>query len=402
VGVDTAYYLVHSMLPSARLTQGSFEDFDLIAADNFARAARKAGVKHIIYLGGLLPNHRPLSPHLASRLEVERTLASAGVPLTTLRASLIVGPEGSSFQMLVRLVKRLPVMLCPRWTESLTQPIALEDVVTLLAYCAQHPERSKGVQDIGGPDTLSYRQMIQATADAVGVRRWLAPFPFFTPGFSRLWVTLITGAPKALVQPLVESLRHDMVAGDRRWQIAAGVSGKSLDKCLRESLAHEQGKRPRAYRPAKQDPDVRSVQRLPRPAGRDAVWVGEEYLRWLPRYIPWILHVKLENGLCNLRVGGRNMLVLELSKERSTPDRSLFYIREGWLSKKVGRGRLEFRLSLDGKTFVAALHEYRPALPWYVYKYTQALVHLVVMRAFGRHLRKLAQNDTLKSTGEIK
>ncbi len=397
-GVETAYYLVHSMLPSARLTQGSFEDFDLIAADNFARAARKAGVKQIIYLGGLLPNHRPLSRHLASRLEVERTLASAGIPVTTLRASLIVGPEGSSFQMLVRLVQRLPVMICPRWTESLTQPIALDDVVELLAYCVEHPERSRGVHDIGGPDVLSYREMIAMTSEVLDKHRWLARFPLFTPGLSRLWVSLITGAPKALVQPLVQSLRHDMVAGNRTWQLAAGVVGTSFRKSLEDSLAQEQGLRPRAYRPATADPDVRSVQRLPRPAGRDAFWLGEEYMRWLPTFIPWLLNVKVEkDGFCRFSIGNRALLVLELSKERSTPDRALFYIREGWLTKKVGRGRLEFRLSLDGKTFFAALHEYRPRLPWYVYKFTQALAHLVVMRAFGTHLRKQALGATLNT-----
>jgi uncharacterized protein YbjT (DUF2867 family) len=398
-GVETAYYLVHSMLPSARLTQGSFEDFDLIAADNFARAARKMGVKQIIYLGGLLPHHRPLSRHLASRLEVERTLASAGIPVTTLRASLIVGPEGSSFQMLVRLVRRLPMMICPRWTESLTQPIALEDVVELLAYCVEHPERSQGVHDIGGPDVLSYRQMIELTAEALGKRRWLAPFPLFTPGASRLWVSLMTGAPRALVLPLVQSLRHDMVANTREWQLTTGIEGKSFRQSLKDSLADEHGNRPRAYRPAIADPDVRSVQRLTRPAGRDAFWLGEEYMRWLPSLAPWLLNVQVDKeGFCRFYVGKLTLLVLQLSPERSSPERALFYIREGWLTKKVGRGRLEFRLGLDGKTFFAALHEYRPRLPWYVYKWTQALAHLFVMRAFGAHLRKLSHSATLSTS----
>ena len=117
-GADVAVYLVHSMMPSARLTQASFADMDLILADNFARAAKRVGVKQIVYLGGVVPETGVLSPHLASRVEVERALAAHGVPVTTLRASLVIGPDGSSFRILQRLVERLPVMLLPRWTRS--------------------------------------------------------------------------------------------------------------------------------------------------------------------------------------------------------------------------------------------------------------------------------------------
>ena len=130
-------YLVHSMLPSAHLTQGNFRDFDLICADNFGRAAARNGVRQIIYLGGIVPaaanRGHALSSHLASRLEVENTLAASGVPVTALRAALVVGRGGSSFDILVKLVTRLPAMICPAWTSTRTQPIALSDVVALLA-----------------------------------------------------------------------------------------------------------------------------------------------------------------------------------------------------------------------------------------------------------------------------
>ncbi|MBM4394046.1 MAG: NAD(P)H-binding protein, partial [Deltaproteobacteria bacterium] len=131
-GIEVVYYLVHSMLPSSGLTQASFEDMDLILADNVARAAAKVGAKRIIYLGGLIPIDATLSRHLESRREVESALGTHAVPVTTVRAGLVIGPEGSSFSILERLVRRLPSMVLPRWTRERTQPIALDDVVELL------------------------------------------------------------------------------------------------------------------------------------------------------------------------------------------------------------------------------------------------------------------------------
>lgn len=153
-GADYAIYLVHSMLPSARLTQGSFEDMDLILADNFAQAAEKNGVKQIVYLSGLIPDTDDLSRHLKSRLEVEKVLGSYNVPLTTLRAGLIVGPRGSSFPILVKLVKRLPIMLLPKWTNTLTHPIALQDVLHAIKQCIGNQTVFNRPIDIGGPDVI--------------------------------------------------------------------------------------------------------------------------------------------------------------------------------------------------------------------------------------------------------
>ena len=225
-GADIGVYLVHSMLPTARLTQGSFADLDLLLADNFARAAARAGVKRIIYLGGLIPpSDEELSAHLASRLEVEAALASSGVPVTTLRAGLIVGGGGSSLRMLVRLVARLPMMIAPAWTRQPCQPIAVEDVIAILAGCVRDPGTAGETYDIGGPDVLSYREMMHETARILGKRRLIIPVPLFTPALSRLWVTLVTQTPRELVAPLVQSLRHSMVARDRRLQERLGIPG---------------------------------------------------------------------------------------------------------------------------------------------------------------------------------
>jgi len=149
-GAEYAYYLVHSMMPSARLTQGSFWDFDLIVADNFARAAQRAGVKQIIYLGGIVPGREVLSHHLTSRFEVERALQAYGVPVTTLRAGLVVGAEGSSFLAMARTLERLPVVFCPPWADTLSHPVALEDAVTLLAFCLGDRRTCRGWRGADG------------------------------------------------------------------------------------------------------------------------------------------------------------------------------------------------------------------------------------------------------------
>lgn len=393
-GVDLAVYLVHSMLPSARLVQGSFEDLDLIAADNFGRAARAARVSRIVYLGGLLPAGEPLSRHLASRLEVEETLRASGVPLTTLRAGLVVGAGGSSFEMLARLVKRLPAMLCPAWTLTRTQPVALSDVVATLRAALTRVEALGATLDVGGPEVLTYRGMLAETARQLGLRRLLVPVSLLSPRLSTLWVRLFTGAPRALVAPLVESLSHEMVARDRSLQVALAGEAKPFREALAEALAPGPGstalERMRA-RPAARL--VRSVQRLPLPRGWDAEGAAREYGAWLPRAFRPFLEVSAEGGTrfaFRARPFRAPLLVLELSPERSSRSRALFYIRAGLLVRPGERGRLEFREALGGRVLLAAIHDFRPRLPWPLYVATQAVAHLAVMRAFGRHLDGLA------------
>lgn len=211
-GADVAIYLVHSMLPSARLTQGSFRDFDMILADNFSRAAKLANVKHIIYLSGIIPPDALLSEHLQSRLEVENILKSSGVPTTSLRAGLIIGPEGSSFEMMLRLVQRLPAMVCPYWTSTLSYPIAVWDVVAVINHCIENgPLETTDCLDICGPDPLSYEEMMRHLSLKLDKKHMFLPVPFVSPQLSKLWVRLITGAPKDLVYPLVDSLKTHMI-----------------------------------------------------------------------------------------------------------------------------------------------------------------------------------------------
>ena len=399
-GCEIAVYLVHSMMPTARLTQGSFDDLDLICADNFARAAASNGVRHIVYLGGLLPKtNEKLSRHLESRCEVEQALGSRGVPVTTLRAGLVIGAGGSSFDMMARLVGRLPFMIGPRWTRSLSQGIELSDAVALLAFAMERPGLAGRAYDIAGPDVVSYADMLRMTGAAQGKRTRVITLPIRTVKLSLLWVSLITGAPSALVLPLVESLRHDMVATDGLvLQREAGLEPRPLREALEravqdEKLAAARGPAPRRSPRRSSLARVCSVQRLRIRAGRSAVWVAEEYVRWLPRFLGPLLRVSVDaSRTCRFLLWGLRapLLVLTFATDRSSPDRQLFYVTGGLLSRESpgARPRLEFRTVLDGQFVLAAIHDFVPRLPWFIYKYTQAVVHLFVMRAFGRHLAK--------------
>jgi uncharacterized protein YbjT (DUF2867 family) len=403
-GADYAIYLVHSMLP-AKLTQASFSDMDLILADNFARAAAKAGVKQILYLGGLIPDTGDLSRHLASRLEVEHVLASRNVPVTALRAGLILGAGGSSFRIMHRLVKKLPIMLCPKWTTTRTQPISLIDVVAMIQFCLARPETFGQTYDIGGPEVMTYVEMMTRTAAELGQKVRIFTVPLLSPRLSVAWVCLISGAQRELVRPLVESLRHPMVCRSRELQERAGNQAQPFASAIaiavKEELAGKEEKQGirehlgRVNAVSREAGYVVSIQRLPLPKGRDAVWVAQEYARWLPRLLRFIIKVEADASfnLC-FRLTGLSspLLRLEFSADRSTPDRPLFYIRGGILAGKPvpehhrSPARLEFRETPDRKYVMAAIFNFRPRLPWFLYRLTQAPVHLWVMTMFGRHL----------------
>lgn len=401
-GARHVVYLVHSMQPSARLTQARFEDLDLLLADNVARAARDAGAEQIIYVGGLIPDVPVLSRHLHSRLEVEQTLAAHGVPVTALRAALVVGPQASSLPILLRLVKRLPVMLTPKWTSTLTQPIALKDVLAILEHCLGNRELYGHHYDIGGPEVLTYREMMSQVASALGLKRVMVNVPLLTPRLSAAWVTLVSGTPGKLVKPLVESLKHPMVVSDQNPLVVPGLRPTPFLEALRDALAREPGPRPRKPRPARSASTrtVRSVQRLYLPAGKNASWVADEYRSWLPRFLRPLISVhRTDNQSLTFYASGlrRPLLVLDYSFERSTPDRVLYYITGGLLARvrpgEPVRGRLEFRVVLGGRYVLAAIHDFEPRLPWLLYTLTQAKVHLLVMKAFSRHLQRIAATE---------
>jgi len=403
-GADVAVYLVHSMLPQARLTQGSFADLDVLLADNFARAARTAGVRRIVYLGGIVPEGEDvLSPHIESRLEVERVLASHGVPVVALRAGLVVGPGGSSFDMMVRLVKRLPVMICPAWTRTMAQPVALHDVVELLARSALDDDLPPGVYDTGGPDRVTWVDLMRLTAHKLGLRRRFLPVSFFSVHLSLLWLRLVTGAPRQLAAPLVESLRHPMLAADHRLFERFGLTPTPIGAALDDALRAERGVRhgragsrlaemrhsARSAGPSR----VCSVQRMRLAHDDTATDVARRYARWIVVFLrPWLRVTALPDGSLYFglaRPFGRPLALLELtrSEQRSGDGRELFYITGGALVARVDPpGRFEFRRLRTGPEVLAVIQAFAPALPWRIYLLTQAPFHLWVMHAFGRHL----------------
>ncbi|MCD0452403.1 SDR family oxidoreductase [Actinocorallia sp. API 0066] len=208
-GMDVAYYLVHAMGAG-----GDFEGRDREAASTFAGAAARAGVTRIIYLGGLASGGT-ISPHLRSRNEVGEILLAGEAPAIVLRAAMIIGSGSASFEMLRHLTERLPVMITPRWVETRIQPIAVRDVLRYLTACAAIPGIVRGSFDIGGPDVLTYAEMIQRYAAIAGLpRRLIVPVPVLTPALSSHWVGLVTPVPRALARPLVEGLRTEVVCRD--------------------------------------------------------------------------------------------------------------------------------------------------------------------------------------------
>lgn len=390
-GCETAIYLVHSMLPSAALVQGSFEDYDLVLADNFARAAAKVGVKKIIYLGGIIPEDEKLSAHLESRLEVENILASVGVTVISLRAGLIIGPGGSSFRVMRNLVERLPLMLCPSWTQTNSNPIYVDDVVKIIAHTLENNWGEKRVIDIGGADQLSYIEMMSGLARALGKKRYFLGVPLFSPGLSKFWVSMVTGAPRNLIYPLVESLKSSMVPSEGR--VFKGFSCIGFQEMIQRTIAIEDKKQlPSAFVSSKSVPpdEVRSLQRFSTPKKTNATAIACRYFSWLPRFLfPFIKVVSRGEKTLFCFWGIRTpLLVLRFSEERSTPDRQLFYIEESLLARESERGRLEFRDTSDGYTTLAAIHEFKPRLPWFIYKYTQALLHLWVMNSFRKEVER--------------
>jgi uncharacterized protein YbjT (DUF2867 family) len=207
-GVDAAYYLVHS------IGSGSgFEERERVAAESFAAAAKSAGVGRIVYLGGLEPaSGETASPHLESRAEVGRVLLDSGVPTIVLRAGVVIGSGSASFEMLRYLTERLPVMVTPRWVSSRVQPIAVRDVLRYLVGALDLDADLNRTFDVGGPDVLTYQEMMQRYAAVAGLRkRLIVPVPVLSPRLSSQWINLVTPIPKALAAPLIESLRNSVV-----------------------------------------------------------------------------------------------------------------------------------------------------------------------------------------------
>jgi len=417
-GVDVVYYLVHSIG-----TGSHFEETDRRAAENTAAAAAAAGVSRIVYLGGLVPQGEAASPHLASRAEVGQILLDGPVPAVVLQAGVIIGSGSASFEMLRYLTERLPVMVTPRWVRSLVQPIAVRDVLQYLSGALDLPSDTNRRYDIAGPDVVSYREMMQRYAEVAGLtHRLIVPVPVLTPWLSSHWVNIVTPVPKAIAQPLIESLRNNAVAHEHDIDQVIPLQTCGVDRAIRLALESvRNGNVATRWSgaewpgvpsdPMPTDPDwaggsvYRDDRELPLDATTDEVWQAVEGIGgdrgWYSFPLAWAVR-----GLLDRLAGG-----VGLRRGRRDPDRlrvgetvdfwrvealerpSLLRLRAEM--KLPGEAWLEFSITTDGDHPV--LHQRALFIPHglagHLYWWSVAPFHNLVFGSMIANLAAAASHD---------
>ncbi|WP_336024110.1 NAD(P)H-binding protein [Halobellus salinisoli] len=231
--VDVAYYLVHSMRSGP-----GFEERDRRAAKNFSTAADEHGIGRVIYLGGLGEDRDRLSEHLRSRREVERVLAEGSYALTTLRAAILLGAGSASFEMIVQLASRLPVMVTPQWVETPCQPVFVDDAIAYLVGVLDVPETAGETYEIGGPDVLTYREILTHVGRIRGREPVIVPIPILSPTLSSLWIGFVTDVPATVARPLIEGLKNPVVVRDHRIESLIDVDRTPFDEAVRRALGY--------------------------------------------------------------------------------------------------------------------------------------------------------------------
>lgn len=392
---NMAIYLVHSMLPNDRLTQGDFADFDLICADNFAQALKKNKIKDVIYLGGLMPDRKEtLSQHLRSRKEVEDVFINSGLTLTTVRAGLIIGSGGSSYRILQKLVKRLPIMITPAWTSNISQPVALADATSFISELVSSKAKRGQSYNIGVPEKLNYKEMMVEYAEAIGKSLTVLTVPVNSYFLSKMWVRIFSGTKFYLVSPLIESMKHNMVAENN------AIESKAMNfKTAVLQAEEEKTLKPRAETSQKKSPvqynTVKSLQRMNKPERWCARKIAIRYANWLNASFNPIIKSKYDknNDIITFSLFGINLLVLAMDKVCSNEKIARFLIKDGVLVKKKSekQGFLEFRCILNANTILVGIFDFIPSLPWPVYTVSQAYAHLFVMNLFANYLAKRAK-----------
>ena len=233
-GIDVAYYLVHSMG-----AHGDYRDTDRVAAHNFGEAARRAGVRRIVYLGGLATGDEPLSKHLKSRIETGQALRESAVPVVEFRASVVIGSGSLSFELIRALVERLPVMICPRWVSTLAQPIGIDDVLAYLAAALHLPDGGSRTFEIGGADQASYGDVMREYARQRGLKRIMISVPLLTPRLSSLWLGLVTPVYARVGRELVAGLKNQSVVTDPAALTAFPMRPAGLREAISRAIRHE-------------------------------------------------------------------------------------------------------------------------------------------------------------------
>jgi hypothetical protein len=307
--------------------------------------------------------------------------------------------------MLVKLVERLPVMLAPTWTQTLAEPVDVEDVIFAIHQTVFHPELQGQAWDLSAGERLSYRALMIRAASILGLKRTIIPIPVLSPSVSKFWVSLVSGAPRTLVYPLIKSLTHPMLAREKHLildQLQRRPKGidESLAAVLQTKLEVS------SLQPARhgsfKSPTVRSIQRFSPISLSDLDRIGsitDRYIDWLPRFMLGILRVEKErHETVNqirfmLRFTNLSLLQLE-SVEHSHGSIETYRVTGGLLCSPNSSGRLEFRHIPSENCILAIVQDFIPRLPWVIYRYTQALIHLWVMRRFGKWLSTFALSNT--------
>ncbi len=423
-GIDVVYYLVHAMGQVA-----DFEKADRLGADNLRRAAEECGVSRIVYLGGLGADEPDdLSPHLASRHEVGDVLAAGTVPVTELRAAVIIGSGSASFEMLRHLVEVLPAMICPRWVyRTRCQPIAIADVLHYLVAVLDRPETTGRVFEIGGPEILTYREMMDRYAVGAGLtKRLIITVPFLTPRLSSHWVNLVTPLPIGLARPLVDSLINDVVVRPERdirnviehdpFTLDEAI-GRALavvgDLTLRTTWMDSARTNTLPSEPMPQDPDwaggtiYEDVQEVSSEAGSDAVFAtvsGVGGARgWYAANILWVLRGWLDKliGGVGMRRGRRHPDdlrvgdALDFFRVEAYEPPGLLRLRAEM--KVPGDAWIEWRVSEEpgGRTLLRQLARFHPrGLFGRLYWWVLLPIHKVIWTRMAERLVAAAEART--------
>jgi uncharacterized protein YbjT (DUF2867 family) len=411
-GCQAAFYLVHAMAGGER----DFEERDRQAARNFADAAGQAGLEQLIYLGGLGKRSEALSAHLSSRQEVGDILRDGPVPTTELRAAMIIGSGSASFEMMRALVERLPVMICPRWVMTRSQPIAVRDVLSYLLGCLEVPATRGEVFDIGGPHVLTYREMMLQFASILKLKRWIIDVPVLTPRLSAYWVNIMTPVPAGIAFPLIEGMKSEMVCEDDRIRRLIPFELAGFDEAVRLALDHVRrnevttrwtnasGRRSTgvAFDPA--DFPIQDEQRVTVNASPAALFdrirrVGGN-VGWYYANPLWKIRGGLDRfiGGVGLRRGRRDPSRIWIGDAIDfwrvgdfVPERSLLLHAE---MKVPGDAWLEFRvqpLELDRSELVQTAY-FRPARFWgQLYWYVLYPLHWLIFRGMARRIARAAE-----------
>jgi uncharacterized protein YbjT (DUF2867 family) len=412
-GVDTAYYLVHSMG-----THGDFEANDRTAAANFAAAAKENGVRRIVYLGGLGDSMQKLSPHLRSRHEVGKVLQSSQSQVIEFRASIIIGSGSLSFELIRSLVERLPTMICPRWVATPAQPIAVEDVLDYLLAALDLGEGASRMFEIGGPDRVSYGDIMREYARQRGLRRLMISVPVLTPHLSSLWLGLVTPVYARVGRKLIEGVRNPTLVQDTSALDVFDIKPRSLREAIQRALVNEDqkfaetrwsdalssGSEPYAWGGARfgsriVDSRVASVDVTPDVAFAPIQRIGGEtgwyYATWLWLIRGWL---DLLVGGAGMRRGRRDPVNLKVGDTldfwRVEAFESNERLRLAAEMRVPGRAWLEFEVSeVDGKSQIRQTAVFDPSgllglVYWYALYPLHQLVFAGMLRGIARAVEK--------------